>query len=239
MARSIVLQSDRTGYTPEQQMSDQHPPDRPQLEDYQHALQSMGTFIDVSVDDLMTMARRAEQFASQRAGEAIAVQRIMKQPVHTVRTDTPLSEAAHLMVSERISGLPVVDDAGQLVGIITEADFLRALGVPAHHPSHTLWQTLESLFSHLIQHPHSETPDDRVEQFMVREVVTTTPDKGLGEVIGLMKQHHVKRIVVCDEHGHVVGMVTRSDLVRVFFDRYTDSAKVRRLPESAEQRASS
>ena len=60
----------------------------------------------------------------------------MSQPVRTVHPQTPLADAAHLMVTERISGLPVVDDAGALVGIITEADFLRALGVPAHQPHH-------------------------------------------------------------------------------------------------------
>ena len=50
----------------------------------------------------------------------------MSQPVRTVHPQTPLADAAHLMVTERISGLPVVDDAGALVGIITEADFLRS-----------------------------------------------------------------------------------------------------------------
>ena len=129
-------------------MSKSHEPKGPRRTDFQQALKSMDTLIDITVDDLMALSQRAEQIASRRDTEAIGVARVMSQPVRTVHPQTSLTDAAHLMVSERISGLPVVDDAGLLVGIITEADFLSALGVPAHQPHHTLWQTLESLVSH-------------------------------------------------------------------------------------------
>ena len=121
-------------------------------EDYERALQSMDTFMDIEVNDLMTLAERAQYFAGQRATESLKVSRIMSHPVRVVREQTTMSDAAHLMVTERISGLPVVDNEERLVGIITEADFLRGLGVPAHHPTHNLWQTLEVLFSHLARH---------------------------------------------------------------------------------------
>ncbi|MGD2113395.1 MAG: CBS domain-containing protein [Gammaproteobacteria bacterium] len=194
---------------------------RPRRTDYQQALQSMDTFIDITVDDLMSLAQRAEQFADRRATEATGVNRVMSQPVHTVRPHTPLTDAAHLMVSKRISGLPVVDDAGHLTGIITEADFLRALGVPAHPPHHSLWQTLESLFSHLTHHGALEAPEDAVAEHMVKNVVCVPPDQDLHAVIGTMRRNRVKRVVVCDGERRVLGMVTRSDLVRIFFDRYT------------------
>jgi CBS-domain-containing membrane protein len=194
---------------------------RPRRTDFQQALQSMDTFIDITVDDLMALTQRAEQLASRRAAETTGVARVMSQPVRTVHPQTRLSEAAHLMVSERISGLPVVDDAGRLVGIITEADFLRALGVPAHQPHHNLWQTLESLFNHLTRHGELEAPDDPVTEYMVRNVVCVRPEQELHDVIEVMKHNRVKRIVVCDQERRVLGMVTRSDLVRIFFDRYT------------------
>jgi CBS domain-containing membrane protein len=138
-----------------------------------------------------------------------------------VHPHTPLTDAAHLMVSERISGLPVVDADGKLVGIITEADFLRALGVPAHQPHQTLWQTLESLFSHLARHSELEAPDSPVTEHMMKNVVSVRPGQDLHDVIEVMKLHRVKRVVVCDEERRVLGMITRSDLVRIFFDRYT------------------
>ena len=190
-------------------------------EDFQQALQSMDTYMDITADDLVALTRRAEQFAGRRAAESIQVSRVMSQPVHSVHPATPLSEAAHLMVGQRISGLPVADDAGRLVGIITEADFLRALGVPAHEPHHNLWQTLESLFGHLARHGELETPDDPVSAHMAKSVVSVHPDQDLHDVIEAMKRNSVKRVVVCDQDHRVLGMVTHSDLVRLFFDRYT------------------
>jgi CBS domain-containing membrane protein len=202
-------------------MSAERHPGRPRREDYERALNSMDTLMDIGVNDLMTLARRAAHFASQRAAESLTIERIMSQPVQVVHPETPMSEAAHLMVAERISGLPVVDGADHLVGIITEADFLRSLGVPAHHPSHTLWQTLESLFSHLARHAELEGPEDPVADHMVRDVVCASPDHDAHAALDLMKRHRVKRLLVCDREYHVAGIVTRSDMVRIFFDRYT------------------
>jgi CBS-domain-containing membrane protein len=193
---------------------------RPRREDYERALSSMNTFIDVSVDDLMTLAQRAQQFASRRVTKALVVERVMSTPAKTVHPQTALSEAAHILVTERISGLPVVDDENHPLGIITEADFLRALGFPVRAPNHNLWHTLESLFSHAAHPAEVEAPDDPVADFMARDLVTVAPDQDLHEVIELMKQHRVKRVVVCDAQRRVIGMVTRSDLVRLFFDSY-------------------
>jgi CBS domain-containing membrane protein len=209
-------------------MSENTPFRQPRREDYEHALQSMETFMDIGVNDLMTLAERAQHFAGQRAIESHTISRIMSQPVRVVHPQTPMSEAAHLMVSERISGLPVVDDADHLVGIITEADFLRGLGVPAHQPAHNLWQTLESMFGHLAHHAELEGPDDPVSAHMVREVVCASPQNNVHDALDLMKRHRVKRLLVCDPTRHVLGVVTRSDLVRLFFDRYTQSGTAER-----------
>lgn len=202
-------------------MSNRQQAKQPSRDDYQQAIQSLDTYIDITVDDLMELTQRAQLIAKRRATEAISITQVMSQPVRTVHPDTPLAEAAHLMVSERISGLPVVDNEGRMVGLITEADFLRALGVPAQQPNHNIWQTLESLFTHLAHHTELETPADPVSAHMVRNVLCVRPDQDLHHVLEIMCKHSVKRVVVCDEDHHVLGMVTRSDLVRVFFDRFT------------------
>jgi CBS domain-containing protein len=109
----------------------------------------------------------------------------------------------------------VVNSDQQLVGMLTEADFLRALGVPSHHPTHSLWQTLEAMFLH----PRDiQEPRGLVGELMVTDVVAVTPDQNLHDVLEAMKKHRIKRLVVCDGERRVVGMITRSDLVRLFFD---------------------
>jgi CBS domain-containing protein len=140
----------------------------------------------------------------------------MSQPVHTITPDKPLSEAAHLLLSAHISGLPVVDKNDHLVGIVTEADFLTAIGVPCHSPAHNVWQTLESMFSQPLQ---LREPSENVAALMVVDVVTVRPEQTLHDAVKAMKAHLVKRLVVVDQHRSPVGMLTRSDLVRVFFER--------------------
>ncbi len=185
--------------------------------DFVRALQEMGTYIDVSVDDLMALHLKAEKYARMRKRESRLVVSLMTQPVITIDTDCTLSDAAHLMVTSKISGLPVVDHDSKLVGVITEADFLRALGVPSHHASHNVWQTLENMFHKSVQ---IREPVGVVADLMMTNVVTITPQHTLHQVLGVMKQNQIKRVIVCDEARHVVGMITRSDLVRMFFDHF-------------------
>ncbi len=190
---------------------------RLQASDFVMAIQDMGTFIDVSVDDLMQLYRLAEKHARMRNRESVLVEKLMSHPVITIQPDHSLAEAAHLLVTNKISGLPVVADDNKLVGIITEADFLRTLGVPAHQPGHSVWHTLEHMFAQPV--PASD-PDCLVKDLMIKHAVTVMPQQTLHQVLDVMKHNQIKRVVVCDEEQHVVGMITRSDLVKVFFDRF-------------------
>ncbi len=193
---------------------------RPAREDFQRAMDSRDTDIDVTGDDLMALSRRAEQQAFLRDRRMLTVASVMSHPLLTVSPETTLSKAAHMLVSHRISGLPVINEAGVLAGILTEADFLRALGLPSDQPAHRVWQTLELLFKALAHHGELKAPDDAVALHMTSHVVTIHKEQQIAYAIGRMKQHHVKRVVVCDEKGFALGMITRSDLVRVFFDTF-------------------
>ena len=93
-------------------MSEEPKCPKPRREDYERALQSMDTFIDIGVTDLMDLTERAQHFANQRTAESLLVSRIMSQPLRVIHPEATMAEAAHLMIKERISGLPVVDDDG-------------------------------------------------------------------------------------------------------------------------------
>ena len=185
-------------------------------EDFVNAMKEMDTFMDVAVDDLLELNRKAAKYARHRRTESLRIDNLMTRDVLTVSSDTSLAEAAHLLVTHRISGLPVVDAEQRLLGVITEADFLRAMGVPSHHPTHSLWQTLETMFAH---QPEIQEPTGTVADLMSDNVISVKPEQTLHDVIEVMKHNRIKRVVVCDEERHVLGMITRSDLVRVFFDR--------------------
>ena len=184
-------------------------------DDFVNALKEMNTFVDVTVDDLLELNRKAMKYARQRKTESLRIENLMTRDVVTVSRDTPLAEAAQLLVKHRISGLPVVDADQRLVGVITEADFLRAMGVPSSPSTHSLWQTLENLFAHQTD---IREPTGTVADLMVENVISVRPEQTLHDVLEIMKHNRIKRVVVADQDGRVRGMITRSDLVRVFFD---------------------
>ena len=185
-------------------------------EDFEHALDEMGSVIDVTVSDLIVITDKARKHAQMRRAESLRVRTLMTHPVHTVTPDAPLSAAAQLLLTHQISGLPVVDHLNHLAGIITEADLLTAIGIPCHRASQNLWQTLEGMFSHPIQ---LREPNETVSALMVTEVITIRPQQCIEEALESMKKHRVKRLVVIDEQRVPIGMITRSNLVRIFFDR--------------------
>ena len=111
----------------------------------------------------------------------------------------------------------VINQDQQVVGILTEADLLRSIGLPSHHPSNTLWQTLESMFSH--QHSGFREPTGIVADLMVEHVIMVEQNATLHDAIAVMKKHKIKRVIVCDRDKHLQGIITRSNLVRVFFDK--------------------
>ena len=189
-------------------------------EDFEHALDDLGSLVDVSVNDLIILTEKARKHAQMRHAESLQIDNLMSRPVYTIHADSSLGEAARVLLSERISGLPVVNTANRLIGIITEADFLSAIGVPCHLPSQNFWQTLSGMFS---QPLHLHEPSENVGALMVTEVITVQPSQTFHEAVELMKSHRVKRLVVVDEQHTPVGMLTRSDLVRVFFQRFQEA----------------
>jgi CBS domain-containing protein len=127
---------------------------------------------------------------------------VMTTGAATVRPDAPVAEAARLMVEHRISGVPVVDTKGKLVGIVTEGDFLRADsgGKPRLLDILTRGGSAGELNSR------------RVEELMTREPVTIAAETPVEEVVALMHRHNVKRLPVVTQ-GKVVGIVSRANLL--------------------------
>lgn len=133
---------------------------------------------------------------------------LMTTDVVTVRPTETIKEAARLMVANRISGLPVVDDKGALTGIVTEADFLeRELDKEA--PSGGL---LGAVFGQ--ESSHSEAVS--VGEVMSTNVVTVAPDATLAEAARVLAANGVKRLPIVDQEGLVIGIISRADIVAAF-----------------------
>ena len=194
----------------------QHSTPELRREDFQNALKEIDTYIDVTLEDLVMITQTAQKHAQLRQVEQLLVRDIMTTNVETVSPDTSMRDAAKILLDLRISGLPVMDHNGNLVGIVTEADFLSALGVPCHHPAHSVWQSLESMFN---AQPGKNLTPKKVADIMSTQTVTIASHKTLHDVIDTMKRHHVKRVVVVNEEETVTGIITRSNLVKVLLKK--------------------
>lgn len=135
----------------------------------------------------------------------------------TVRPEASLAEAARTMLDHRISGLPVVDAEGKLVGMITERDFLRQ-----DDGGRPRW--IETLLSRSDDvRAARELEARRVEEVMSREVSSVAPDTPIAEVVELMERRRIKRVPVVAD-GKVVGIVSRANLLRAL-SRAAESGK--------------
>jgi CBS domain-containing protein len=136
---------------------------------------------------------------------------IMTLGAATIRGDASISEAARMLLQYGISGLPVLDSANRLVGIITEGDFLRHVGAgsPGHRPRWLEFLLSPGRLAEDYVHSHSR----KVEDVMTRQVVTVTEDTSIDEIVRLMERHRIKRVPVMREN-YVVGIVSRANLIR-------------------------
>ena len=138
------------------------------------------------------------------------VKDVMTPHVLTVTPDESVFVAARLMLREKISGLPVVDSLGNLVGIVSEGDFLRRAetGTKRQRPK---WVEF-FLGPGRLADEYVNFSGRKVRDIMTDEVRTVTQDAPLEEVVRLMERHHVKRVPVV-EAGKIVGIVTRANLL--------------------------
>jgi CBS domain-containing protein len=136
---------------------------------------------------------------------------VMSRNILSVGRDAAIAEAIRLMLDNRVSGLPVIDTAGRLVGILTEGDLLRRseTGTERHRPR---W--LEILMGPgRLAGEYVRTHGRKVEEIMTRDLVSVTPDTPLDEIVALMERRRIKRVPVLE--GDIpVGIVSRADLLR-------------------------
>lgn len=142
---------------------------------------------------------------------------IMTGIVYTVQADASLDEIVQLMTSQRISGVPVVDDDRHVIGMVSEADLVDEHKREAAIPR-TLLYGVFPLPDDVLCEAARRGKMLRAADLMSRPVVTATEETTLHELADLMVQHWINRVPVL-RHGRLVGIVSRSDLVRALAQR--------------------
>lgn len=135
---------------------------------------------------------------------------IMTQQVITVGADTSIVDAVNTMLHYHVSGLPVVDAAGKLIGIVSEGDFIRRADIGTQ-PSRGRW-LLHLLCASQTAADFVHERGRKVGDIMTPTPLTITEDASLDEIAGIMQSRGVKRLPVI-RGDQLVGIVTRSDFL--------------------------
>ncbi|MBC7293004.1 MAG: CBS domain-containing protein [Thermoleophilia bacterium] len=142
------------------------------------------------------------------------VRDIMQSEVITVGPDTTVRELADILAKYKISGVPVVDPDGRVLGMVSEADIILQ-DADLHFPYYI--QFLDSVIYlqsfHRFEERFRKAFGTKVSDVMTKEVITVSPDASIHDAATLMADHKVNRLPVVEE-GRLIGIVTRGDIVR-------------------------
>jgi CBS domain-containing protein len=154
----------------------------------------------------------------------MTIRDVMTSSVLTVRPETPLKDVARLLIDSDISGAPVIDAQGAVLGVVSEADFL----VKEQGPQTLRHRRLARLLG------ESETTRRQIGKLAARTAgeamttpaITVEPSRSIQDAAAVMTDRRVNRLPVV-EHGRLIGIVTRADLVRAYLR--TDDELVRTI----------
>jgi len=157
-------------------------------------------FIRIAKDKFK--AQGAPEKSTKQHGDSVLARDVMKCGLLTVRRETPIYEAMEIIATRSITGLPVVDDCMNLVGIVSEKDMLKLLYDP-------------------------NVKAGKTEDFMTEEVVSFNHNADLSDVCDCLINNRFRRVPILDQ-GKVVGIISRADVITYILKNKLGFAKHRR-----------
>ena len=149
---------------------------------------------------------------------------VMSEGIVSVLADATVFEAAEIMVNAQVSAVPVIEEDGKIVGILSEADLIRRAEIGTS--PHKAW--LQRLLSDDVTkatefvHSHSRL----VRDVMTKNVITVDEEATLSDVAELMAKHNIKRVPVLRE-GSMIGILSRANLIQALMSREPATDRVR------------
>jgi CBS-domain-containing membrane protein len=136
---------------------------------------------------------------------------VMVAPVITASPHASIKSVAETFLRHQISAVPVADDKGKVVGMISEGDLLHRAetGTEKQRP----WWLRAFLGPNALANEYTKAHARKVADVMVKQVVTASPETPLHEIAALLEKHSIKRVPIV-ENGQLVGVVSRANLVQ-------------------------
>ncbi len=176
------------------------------------------------IDVFQTITREAPDWKAVRKGEitladAHFVSDIMRRDTHTVRPDAPVEEVLHMIDTDDIQRVAVVDAAGRLLGMISDRNLLSAFS----DDQAGIWQFLTRFMAFSEKGKRQKNLQERLRsrkamEVMNKEIVSVREDDFIEDAIEIMTQKGFRRLPVVDEDGIYRGMINRDSLLRAGFE---------------------
>jgi CBS domain-containing membrane protein len=177
-------------------------------EDIEAALKEMNAYIDVTEEDLEQIYTRATlQHMRKRMGN-VYCRDIMVRDVATAEFGEEIEAVWETMRRRKLKGVPVIDRAHRVIGVVTIVDFLKRADTHRAHP-----RFLDRLRGFIRRTPGMTTDKPEVVgQIMASPAITATDDTHIVSLIPLFSEHHIHHVPIVDQDRRLVGMVTQTDL---------------------------
>ena len=167
------------------------------------AMQHISGYLDISTDDFRKIYHLAHRHAIARLLGSFRANNLMRAGFQPLLADMSLGAAAQALVDSGYKALPVVDQTGHVIGMLTETDFLRQLKT-------------DTWIKMLLNKPADDVAkqhwdENRVSAAMSSPAVTVKGSAGFQDVIGAFKQHVGRSIPVVSHDGQLLGLLFRKD----------------------------
>jgi CBS domain-containing membrane protein len=179
-------------------------------------LKSHDEMLDIGRDDLEELLQRAELRAYQRRFGALTCADIMSRNVLTVRADTPLPQAWALLRRHQIKALPVIDGEQRVVGVVTQADFIKLAELDT--PERFSAQALAARLRQIVARVRNAGPE-RVEQIMATAVRSAPATRPIAELVPMFAASGHHHIPILDADQRLVGIITQADLIVALYEQ--------------------
>jgi len=195
-------------------MTKADPADKPCPEisdnDIFEAMKEIPGYLDITPSDLKEIYRHAFRHALERISPPIKAAEVMTRAVHHVRVETPLGDVAELMAHKGVAGVPVLDEAGRVAGVISEKDFLRRMGsADAAHIMGIVAACLGGKGCVALPIRGRVAAD-----IMAAPAITVREDTSTLEIMRIFTTMRINRVPVVDGSGKLAGIVSRADILR-------------------------
>lgn len=178
------------------------------------AMKEIEGYLDISVQDFRELYMRAMKLARERFLRSTPVSQIMQIDVATIKPDANLEEIIVTLADHSVSGLPVVNNDGQVVGVVSEKDIFNRL---SGKDGSSFWEVLSGCLNSnkcLMKSITSVTAND----IMTSPAITIEETKSVRDALELYREQKINRLPVIDKSGKLVGIITRTDILQAHLE---------------------